>query len=159
MTCRNREYRSPNFISNRIVKGGGSTITTRVQSATVDDPVFDPAPSPQAPCPPSPLYGFRTTPQHAYKSFRPATPSRSPTPPNGRSPSGTPTWAQPFQLVEDEVSIYKNVHGDKPQQSPLCLYCFRQHGEFHRMVKHRCGVCGQSEALEGHYWEEPFWAQ
>ncbi|KAF2438165.1 hypothetical protein P171DRAFT_437226 [Karstenula rhodostoma CBS 690.94] len=158
MTCRDPEYYSPNHTPDDMTSGDGSVVTTRVQSATLDDPVFRLEPLSEAPStPPSPPYGFRSTPKHAYKTFRPATPHRSPTPSESGSPGGTPPWARPLHLVEDDISIYKNVHGDKPHKSPLCLYCFRQHGEFHRVINHRCEMCGQNEVLEGHYWEASCW--
>jgi hypothetical protein len=157
MTCRDREYFSPSHPPDQKLIGGGSVVTTQIGSASLDDPVLQLGPLPEDPSPPpSPQYGFRSTPKHAYKPFHPATPCRSPTPSDDGSPGGTPTWARPLHLVEDDISIYKNVHGSKSQEHPLCLYCFRQHGEFHRVVNHRCEVCEQGEVLEGHYWEMPF---
>lgn len=140
-------------------------LTTHVSNATSSDPILEHPilldPLPEAlDCPPSPLYEFRTTPKHAYTPFRPSTPRRSPTPSDADSPSAAPAWAQPFHLVEDEVSIFKNAHGDRAQENPLCLHCFRQHGEFRMMVERHCTVCGRNEILEGHYWEaqpEPYW--
>ncbi|KAL5394975.1 hypothetical protein PMIN06_003280 [Paraphaeosphaeria minitans] len=158
MTCRDREYYSPNHTPDMVI-GGGPVVTTQVESATSDDPVFRLQSLPEAPStPPSPPYGFRSTPKHAYKPFRPATPRRSLTPSESGSPGGTPTWARPLHLVEDEFSVYKNVHGNKSHEHPLCLYCFRQHGDFHRIVNNHCEACGQGEVLEGHYWEAAFWS-
>lgn len=161
MACCDREYLSPNYLPDRTLRIPGSVITTQVQSPTPDDPVLCLGPLPQAPppSPPSPQYNFRTTPKHAYRSFRPATPRRSPTPSDGGSPGDTPAWARPLHLVEDDFSVYKNVHGEKAQEAPLCLYCFRRHGEFRKLIDERCEGCGGREVLEGHYWEAPFWAQ
>jgi hypothetical protein len=60
---------------------------------------------------------------------------------------------KPLQLVDDEVSIYKQVHGEEWMEAPLCLHCFREHGEFHRLYNDGCEACGQDEELEHHYWE------
>ncbi|KAF1969314.1 hypothetical protein BU23DRAFT_571687 [Bimuria novae-zelandiae CBS 107.79] len=155
MASRDREYCSPNTPPG-MVKGGGPIVTTRISSATSSDPVLRSETLPEIPSsPPSPLYEFRSTPKQAYKPVPPATPHRSPTPSDAGS-AGTPPWARPLHLVEEDVSIYKNVHGDKAKEHPLCLYCFRQQGEFCRMIKHHCEACGGDEVLEGHYWEAPF---
>lgn len=147
------------------VLSASPVLTTHVGNATSSDPILkDPIlldSLPEAPnSPPSPLYEFRSTPKHAYTPFRPSTPRRSPTPSDAGSPCATPAWARPLHLIDDEVSIFKNSHGDRAREHPLCLHCFRLHGEFRKMVKRRCRVCGQNDVLEGHYWEadpEPYW--
>jgi hypothetical protein len=105
---------------------------------------------------------FRPLPEIASKARTvPATPIRSHSPPehvtktpqSAASIACTPAWMGPFQLVDDEVSIYKQVHGEEWRGAPLCLYCFREHGEFHRLYNDGCEACGRDEALEHHYWE------
>ncbi|KAF2798780.1 hypothetical protein K505DRAFT_357163 [Melanomma pulvis-pyrius CBS 109.77] len=85
----------------------------------------------------------------------PATPMRNYAPPNDStaSPAYTPAWMKSFHLVDNEKSIYMNVHGEDWKVSPLCLYCFRQHGEFHRVLPDGCELCGREDVLERHYWE------
>lgn len=132
--------------------------TTHIASPTPTDPVLASHLSPLAGEPPSPLNEFRSTPKHAYTSFRPSTPRRSRTPSDAASPAATPAWARPLLLVDDEVSILKNAHGNRAEEHPLCLQCFRLHGEFRGMQGKRCEGCGGKDRLEGHYWERPFWA-
>lgn len=156
MVCQDREYSVIHTTDNAKLDGD-SIMTSYGQIPTSDDAVFRLKRLSEDPTtPPSPAYGIRSTPKHAYKPFRPATPRRSPTPSDSGSPGSTPTWARPLQLVKDEISVYKNLHGDKSHEHPLCLYCFRQHGDFHRIVGHHCEVCGRIEVLKGHYWEAPF---
>lgn len=72
---------------------------------------------------------------------------RSPTPPE------TPIYARSLHLVDTEISIFKKSHGDEWEEYPLCLYCFRSHGDFNRIFEHGYEVCGRNEALDNHYWE------
>jgi hypothetical protein len=69
------------------------------------------------------------------------------------SPEGTPSFASSLHLVDNGVSIYKKIHGDEWRENSLCLYCFRQHGDFNCLNKHGYEACGRDEALESHYWE------
>ncbi|KAF2679810.1 hypothetical protein K458DRAFT_393651 [Lentithecium fluviatile CBS 122367] len=86
----------------------------------------------------------------------PSTPCRSYSSIDGSaSPSTTPAWMKPFHLVDEDKSIYMNVHGEDWRDHQLCLQCFRRHGNFHRMMPYGCEVCGQDEILKGHYWELP----
>lgn len=86
----------------------------------------------------------------------PATPRRSFSPMDGSaSPATTPAWMKPFHLVDEDKSIYLNVHGEDWKDHALCLHCFRRHGNFHRMLPYGCEVCRQDEILKGHYWELP----
>jgi hypothetical protein len=86
----------------------------------------------------------------------PCTPRRSFSPMDGSiSPATTPAWMKPFHLVDDDKSIYMNIHGEDWKYHPLCLDCFRRHGNFHRILVRGCEVCGQDEILKGHYWELP----
>jgi hypothetical protein len=95
-------------------------------------------------------------------SFRPqvATPvrpstSESPKIERDESPvsADSPVYARSLHLVDADVSIFKKTHGDEWKENPLCLYCFRQHGNFNRFNEHGYEVCGCNEALESHYWE------
>lgn len=150
MTCRNREYYFPSSETDP-----DPVTIDGVRSAAMSDPILRLDPLPDVPpSPSSPLYDIRATPKHAYKFFAPVTPCRSPIPSEEQRPVETPTWARPLHLVEgDDFSIYKNVHGDKAREHPLCLYCFRRHGEFRKMIRHHCEVCDQTEVLEGYYRE------
>ena len=65
----------------------------------------------------------------------------------------TPSWDRSFHLVDTEVTIYKKIHGDQWEDYPLCLHCFRQHGNFNKIEEHGYEVCGREEALESHYWQ------
>lgn len=65
----------------------------------------------------------------------------------------TPSFARSFHLVDTDVSIYKKMHGDEWRDSPLCLYCFRKHGNFNKLEEYGYEACGRDEALESHYWE------
>ena len=67
----------------------------------------------------------------------------------------TPAWMKPFHLVNDEKCIYMSRHGEDWKNHALCLYCFRQHGNFHRILGEGCEVCGREDALESHYWDVP----
>lgn len=102
-------------------------------------------------------------------SFRPdiATPQGIPTRPvtprhglityvDSPSPTPTPIWMKPLHLVDNEKSIFMNVHGEDDRPRALCLHCFRQHGNFHRIRTDGCEVCGREEFLKDHYWE-PNW--
>lgn len=72
------------------------------------------------------------------------------------SPTGqTPNWARPLHLIHDDRTISMNVHGEDWKDHPLCLYCFRQHGQFNAVLRDGCEVCGRDVVLEGHYWETP----
>lgn len=74
----------------------------------------------------------------------------------GNSPSMlTPSWLMPLQLVDDEKSIYMNRHGEDWKDHPLCLHCFRQHQNFHRVLRDGCEVCGRDKILKSYYWEVP----
>ncbi|KAJ4299048.1 hypothetical protein N0V90_004292 [Kalmusia sp. IMI 367209] len=151
-----RQYCTPSTPPCQTGRCGGTVATTHVRSPSLLGLCLDSS----AEMPPSPPSGLRVTPKHANKPPQPATPRRSPTSEHDNgSPGGTPAWMRPLHLVDDDVSIYKNVHGEKSQDRPLCLFCFRQHGNFHRILQHGCEVCGQEEVLEGHYWEAPFWAR
>lgn len=98
---------------------------------------------------------FRPIADVSQDALAPATPMRNYTPPDDSvaSPAYTPAWMKSFHLVDNEKSIYMNVHGEDWKDSPLCLYCFRQHGEFHRVLPDGCEVCGREDILERHYWE------
>ena len=124
----------------------------------LEESLFAPIPKSTSPKCGSPKNEYLSTPKHAYKGFQPVTPCRSPSPEDGSS-AETPAWARPLHLVDANISIFKQVHGDKAQEHPLCLCCFRQHGQFRRIVQHGCEICGQQEVLEGHYWEAPSWSQ
>ncbi|ORY17443.1 hypothetical protein BCR34DRAFT_596917 [Clohesyomyces aquaticus] len=90
-------------------------------------------------------------------STRPVTPQQS-TPDRGYfSPVQTPAWLRPLHLVDDEKdrSIYMSRHGDESKDHPLCLYCFRRYGAFHRIVRDGCELCGREDILESHYFENP----
>lgn len=67
----------------------------------------------------------------------------------------TTAWMEPFQLVDDERLVFLNRHGEEWKNHALCLYCFRRHQTFHRLLKDGCEVCGRQEVLESHYWETP----
>ena len=140
-----------------------TVLTTHVSSPTPTDPALTlTLASPLSPLPEetpsSPPNEFRSTPKHAYTSFRPSTPRRSRTPSDAVSPAATPAWARPLHLVDDEVSILKSVHGERAKEHPLCLECFRLHGEFRGLKGGRCEWCGGRDLLGGHYWERCFWA-
>ncbi|KAK3214934.1 hypothetical protein GRF29_19g1723877 [Pseudopithomyces chartarum] len=129
MASRDRKYSIPTTPRR---DSAAMVLTTHVGNATSSDPILeDPIlldSLPEAPnSPPSPLYEFRSTPKHAYTPFRPSTPRRSPTPSDAGSPCATPAWARPLHLIDDEVSIFKNSHGDRAREHPLCLHCFRLH--------------------------------
>jgi hypothetical protein len=68
-------------------------------------------------------------------------------------PAETPSYARSFHLVDTDVSVYRQTHGDAWRNSPLCLYCFRQNGSFRKIEQHGYETCGREEALESHYWE------
>jgi hypothetical protein len=72
---------------------------------------------------------------------------RSPTP----ELDDTPIYARTLHLVETDVSVYKKIHGDEWRDNSLCLYCFRQHGDFSKLTLRGYEVCGRNEALESHY--------
>jgi hypothetical protein len=66
----------------------------------------------------------------------------------------TPSYARSFHLVDtDDISIYQKTHGDEWRSSPLCLYCFRKHGNFSKLEEYGYEACGRDEALESHYWQ------
>jgi len=104
---------------------------------------------------------------HRVSSFRrlddaprspklPSTPRRTVSRMDGSDSSATtPAWMKPFHLVDDDKSIYLNVHGEDWRDHALCLQCFRCHGSFHRILSTGCEVCGQVDILKGHYWELP----
>ncbi|CAO2647529.1 Nn.00g084510.m01.CDS01 [Neocucurbitaria sp. VM-36] len=48
----------------------------------------------------------------------------------------TPTFARALHLVDADISVYKYDHGEDWKEKPLCLYCFRQHGSFNRILTH-----------------------
>ncbi|KAF2825420.1 hypothetical protein CC86DRAFT_352856 [Ophiobolus disseminans] len=68
-------------------------------------------------------------------------------------PAETPSWARSLHLVDTDVSIYKKIHGDEWKDFPLCLHCFRRHGNFNKIEEHGYEVCGREEMLESHYWQ------
>jgi hypothetical protein len=65
----------------------------------------------------------------------------------------TPIYARSMHLIDTDISIYKQDHGDDWRDHALCLYCFRRHGGFNKLRQHGYEVCGRNEALESHYWE------
>lgn len=66
----------------------------------------------------------------------------------------TPSYARSFHLVDTEdASIYQKTHGDEWRSNPLCLYCFRKHGNFSKLEEYGYEACGRDEALESHYWQ------
>jgi hypothetical protein len=92
-----------------------------------------------------------------FVSATPMRPSTSESPKIERDESpvsaDSPVYARSLHLVDADVSIFKKTHGDEWKENPLCLYCFRQHGNFNRFNEHGYEVCGCNEALESHYWE------
>jgi hypothetical protein len=97
---------------------------------------------------------------------RVATPGASvAAPPPSRNPSAspqlpdTPPWMRPMLLMDtDNMSIYKTAHGDSPRYS-LCLHCFRQHGDFCKVLTRGYETCGRHEVLRSHYWESNAWPE
>jgi hypothetical protein len=65
----------------------------------------------------------------------------------------TPIYARSLHLIDSDISIYKQDHGEQWRESALCLHCFRRHGGFNKLREHGYEVCGRDEALESHYWE------
>jgi hypothetical protein len=68
-------------------------------------------------------------------------------------PAETPIYARSMHLIDTDISIYKQDHGEEWREHGLCLYCFRRHGGFNKIRQHGYEVCGRNEALESHYWE------
>lgn len=105
------------------------------------------------------LSTFSSVEERPKRSPPPSTPQKPFSPASGMgSPAATPAWMKPLHLVEvdDDKSIFMNVHGEEWRDHSLCLYCFRQHGNFHRVQRYGCEVCGREEILKNHYWEEPY---
>ncbi|KAH6629079.1 hypothetical protein C7974DRAFT_453644 [Boeremia exigua] len=70
----------------------------------------------------------------------------------------TPAWMRPLHLIDTGGrSIYKNVHDDGPIRHALCLWCFRTHGDFHKVHRYGYESCGRAEVLDSHYWEDDTW--
>jgi hypothetical protein len=65
----------------------------------------------------------------------------------------TPIYARSLHLIDSDISIYKQDHGERWRENALCLHCFRRHGGFNKLREHGYEVCGREEALESHYWE------
>lgn len=104
------------------------------------------------------ISSFRQTASMSQGHLPPSTPTRNDSNSSRNSSAGsptmpTPTWVKPFHLVDEEKSIYMKKHGDDWRDNPLCLYCFRQHQSFNRILQYGCEVCGREDALESHYWE------
>lgn len=72
------------------------------------------------------------------------------------SPAETPSFARPLHLVDTDISVYKTAHGEEWKENSLCLYCFRRHGSFNRVLTHGYEVCGREEVLKSHFWEPAY---
>lgn len=152
MTCRDRDYclfetpEYPKMVYN------GSIVSKHTRSPNRSDSTLYRDERPESI--PSPSSGLQTTPIHAYKVPLPGKPCLATTPDDRNdSPSSTPPWMQSLHLVDNDVSYYKTIHGNESQEHPLCLWCFRQQGNFHKILSHGCEVCARGEALEGHFWD------
>ncbi|KAF1850117.1 uncharacterized protein K460DRAFT_411881 [Cucurbitaria berberidis CBS 394.84] len=106
------------------------------------------------------LASFRPKVASPRYSTQPSTPVRVPArratmPEQDGSPptAETPSFARALHLIDSDISIYKNDHGEEWRENSLCRHCFRQHGSFNRILTHGYEVCGREEMLNSHYWE------
>ncbi|KAI0579843.1 hypothetical protein TUN199_07349 [Pyrenophora tritici-repentis] len=89
-------------------------------------------------------------------------PSETPEPPE------TPSYARPLHLLDtsvvvggkrqgdewlQDISIFKNIHGEEWKRNALCSHCFRSRGTFNRIMTYGYEACGRDDPLDSHYWE------
>lgn len=160
MPSRERVYSLSDNIHPTTMRGGGTEgkFSPRARKTSLERIVRSHSASFGLPSDgiPAPLSTFQPVVDYRPHAALPSTPHRSLSPVDGSaSPDCTPAWMRPLHLVDEEKSIYQNIHGEEWRDHPLCLYCFRQHGNLHRILQFGCEVCGRGEVLRGLYWEFP----
>ncbi|CAA9966033.1 hypothetical protein PTMSG1_09392 [Pyrenophora teres f. maculata] len=83
-------------------------------------------------------------------------------------PPETPSYARPLHLFDtsvivggnqqgnewlQDISIYKNIHGEEWKRNALCSHCFRSGGTCNRIMTYGYEACGRDDPLDSHYWE------